>query len=306
MNWIMKNLKKIVLILLLVMIASLLIGGIGLAMEMAVGKKEHKEYNIDEKEQFAADQFEHLSIKTIDSEINILPATDNQIKIHFHGFMTGGKKPDLQLVQSGKTLKIKIKHYRNTGFFIFNITSHTQLDVYLPVKNWKSLVIKSVSGDQNLGSLKSESLNISSVSGKILGDQMQAIRADMDTTSGDIKLDSLSVQRLIVSTTSGTSDLGEVEGEIEVYSVSGSIRAELLSLKDNINLDTTSGNCILEIPAQAEFEVDFSSVSGNFDSDFSFTVSSHNQKKGFKGQVGSGDYLIKVKTVSGRLKIKQK
>ena len=117
---------------------------------------------------------------------------------------------------------------------------------------------------------------------------------DEDSVSGNLTITNLTGDKIDIDAVSGAIALANVSGEkIDIDSVSGAI--SLTDMEGNINLDTVSGSIDIYIGEEVGFEiVKVESVSGNFDNEF-----------GVKKQ---GEAIVKydIETTSGNITIHKK
>lgn len=180
-------------------------------------------------------------------------------------------------------------------------------------------------------------LDCNSVSGRIDASGIVAQKVDFDTTSGDVRFDGNYVrmnvntvsgmvrinskgtaQETKVDTTSGAMSFagnigvlkansvsGEVftDGAVVVHSVdvdtmSGAVSLQLASSPADVNIDTVSGGVQLTLPAGSGFTLQYDTVSGSMNCDFSVVLN------GNKFITGDGSGSFDINTVSGGLRIK--
>jgi len=108
-----------------------------------------------------------------------------------------------------------------------------------------------------------------------------------------------------------------VSGDIRVtttetaraHSVSGDIEIEMGSLPwETMDLHTVSGDITLWLPDGFAADIDFNSLSGDFDTDFDMDV--RRQRRGWVGQnltatIGGGGGEISIQTVSGDVRLRR-
>jgi hypothetical protein len=101
----------------------------------------------------------------------------------------------------------------------------------------------------------------------------------------------------------------DVSGSVVAHALAGNIMVSLRSLPDwhlPIQLVTLNGNVDLVLPAQANANLDFSTVSGNIASSFPFLVSSTPGDSSRHAQVGDGGVEVELKTVRGNIRVSQR
>jgi len=166
------------------------------------------------------------------------------------------------------------------------------------------LTLESGSGDMRLREITSE-IRARTGSGDIEArDISGAFTAE--TGSGDIRLDEKSKGDVRVGTGSGTGELRNVNGALESHSGSGDIEISGMQT-GNWEIRTGSGNVQLELPAQASFDLEASTSSGEVIVDRSVTMVvqgevSENRHR-INGKVGNGGPRLTVHTGSGDVHI---
>ncbi len=88
--------------------------------------------------------------------------------------------------------------------------------------------------------------------------------------------------------------------EFSMDSASGGANLVLTNVPRSIEMDTASGDLNLTLPAGASFDAKLETLSGDFTSDFSFTVSARGRY-----QAGTGGCRIEMDSMSGDLNIYQ-
>lgn len=124
----------------------------------------------------------------------------------------------------------------------------------------------------------------------------------LDDVSGNIRVSGVS-GAVSVNDVSGDVEALRIDGDLRVHTVSGSTEASLLSMGGgrDVVIGAVSGSIHLTVPPNAGANVDASSISGSFDSDFN--VPTHERMVGVDagGRIGNGDGTIELKTISGSM-----
>lgn len=145
-----------------------------------------------------------------------------------------------------------------------------------------------------------EGLNLSTVSGDVVlagGSGGEAVH--ISTVSGAVEAQAVACrEELSISTVSGCCRYQGTARVLHLDTVSGEMEAALDSCPDEAALDSVSGGLRLELPEGAGFVADYSSLSGDFDTDFPV-------EKGGDGKArcGSGGGAIRMSTTSGNMGI---
>ncbi len=129
-----------------------------------------------------------------------------------------------------------------------------------------------------------------------------------NTVSGDVKARHLR-SNVRASSVSGNVTISTT-GRARSSTVSGDIDVEMASLDwKELSFNTVSGDVTLRLPKAFAAAVEFQSVSGDLNTDFDITLE-HPGHRLFGANVhgtigGGGDRTLKVKTVSGDLRIEK-
>jgi hypothetical protein len=162
-----------------------------------------------------------------------------------------------------------------------------QIDYVVEVPAAASAVIHTASGDVCVKGLGGR-LEINTASGQVgvrqaggavkirtaSGDASVtgAASADIGTASGDVSADQIAGD-LKVSTAAGARGLGTVAGDVDADTASGDIALTSALGKDRTwKLRSTSGDLALALPADAQFAIDASSVSGRITTQFALNA----------------------------------
>ncbi|MHC4105776.1 MAG: DUF4097 family beta strand repeat-containing protein, partial [Planctomycetota bacterium] len=188
-------------------------------------------------------------------------------------------KLEAQIDTSGARLTIKrfpeLKHLDPKGSISFNI--------FIPA------AIKTISTN--------------SVSGSISLSQMHpGIKQNLKTVSGRIETDGS--DDLQAGTVSGSVFFRFSGSDLEVNTVSGSIRGELFELRPRGSYDLTSISGSVQIDADESLEADLmlKSISGSVSCEFPVTIIAQKRNQ-LEGKIGKGSTPFKISTTSGSIKI---
>jgi hypothetical protein len=135
-----------------------------------------------------------------------------------------------------------------------------------------------------------------------------------------VRLDELSTLEgeIVVRDVDGAIEAHNLHGDIEGINVSGSVAAHALTgnilfslraLPDRrlpFALATLNGNVDLLLPAQANADLELSTVAGNIVGDYPFQVSSTPGDSTRHTQVGAGGVRVELRTVRGNIRVGQR
>jgi DUF4097 and DUF4098 domain-containing protein YvlB len=245
--------------------------------------------------------------------------------------------PNLYFGQQQLTLEVQVPKHQ---YELFTVDSSSG-NIRLSTLEAKLLQLTASSGDIEFSHFKGETLKVSASSGDVkIGDvqantELQTNSGDIEardikgtlgaasssgsltlsqiegdstltTNSGDVRLNGLVATHLKTTSSSGDQDLEKISGaEIDSRSSSGDITLSVLDQMQNMQINTSSGDAKLSLPASSAFALDFNTSSGDSKIDFPITYSSQD-KHSMHGMVGSGGPLLDVHTSSGSLSLLKK
>jgi len=135
-----------------------------------------------------------------------------------------------------------------------------------------------------------------------------------------VRLDELSTLEgdIVVRDVDGSMEAHSLHGDIEGINVSGSVVAHALTgnilismhaLPDRqlpFQLATINGNVDLVMPAQADADLELSTVAGNIVGNYPFQISSTPGDSTRRAQVGAGGVRVELRTVRGNIRVGQR
>ena len=290
------NVKKFVIWLAIIMVASFVIAGIVL---IVTGDFSIATEQIDESKTFKAQEISEIYIDLTSTDINIIPVEDEEIRVHFYGVVSTNIKkdiPSLVAYRSGDELRVEIIHPK-TFFIGFNIL-RTKLDVYIPESSIETLKIEAVSADTYVSGQKVDKFDLNVVSGDFKGESLFADDLKFHTISGDISLKDYTGD-IDINNVSGDVVLkgGDSNDNIEVVTVSGEVYIEQED-PSNMNIRTISGGVEINLSEDARFYLKATTVSGDIENSFPIKITSSGRRD-LEGIVGSDEKEITIRTTSG-------
>ena len=144
-------------------------------------------------------------------------------------------------------------------------------------------------------------LSVESISAPIQIENLTGTELDVDTVSGVMELKDIRSDKLSLSTISAKITCSGAAHEISLETTSGNCALELTERPEKIDLDSVSGDLELFLPKTAGFTLRQDTVSGKFRSDFDYTCPSESRYVS-----GDGSCAISADTVSGNVNIRQK
>ena len=278
---------KFIIILVSIIVVSFVTAGIIFNATGGISAISISSPQIHTSETYKAAGIERIVINTVNTDINIIPAVINRVDVDFYGNIKTNLAAGIPKLKTGVDrgiLSIEITHPRTINIGLINL-SQLQLDVYVPNDYSGEIIVSTASGDLNIHDLGLARLDFTSTSAAIESDSVTAGDFSINTSSGDVSLKNL-------------------EGMLQINTISGDIRAEIRELKGNIYIKTISGDMLVALPGRSEFEFTFSSVSGDFMNQFGTQIS-YSENGRMEGFVGEGAYKITAETVSGDITIEK-
>ena len=109
------------------------------------------------------------------------------------------------------------------------------------------------------------------------------------------------------STVNGDVDV-ETAGFAEASTVNGSITCRLGSsqFQDDVEFQTVNGSITIEMPEGLNADFRASTVNGSIDSDFPILVTGKVSRRSLRGQIGDGGPDLRLSTVNGSIRIRQR
>ena len=238
-------------------------------------------FNLDEVKDLDLTDIETVEIISVSEELQVTAGEKAYARLS-GSYRSFGSELVWVAEQFGSTLKIHIRYPR-----IGIVSNKLNLDVQIPSSFDGMVKITTVSASCSLPDLVDyawKSLDIHSVSGDIHVAQGDIDQISLVSVSGKIRIDQAN-GRLTGRTTSG-----DLEITYKTFHLS--------------TLSSVSGSVMVDLPADADGQFEFTSVSGDFQNDGMPLSLENQQNRKSSGTFGQGGELIKVQTTSGDLVMK--
>ena len=197
--------------------------------------------------------------------------------------------------------KLNIK-FCAPGLRSFKINNqHKVLQIKVPTDYATTLNINTVSADNSFADVAAKDVKINSVSGSVTGSfsgTLGLVKAG--TVSGRINLN-CAADKVDFNSVSGSLEFNGVATTIDLKTTSGALRINTENSPESIKAKSVSGSVKIFLPETAEFEAQFSTVSGTLRCEFPTVMLKKNNIK-----CGDGGINIDASTVSGSLDIKKR
>ncbi len=178
--------------------------------------------------------------------------------------------------------------------------SNTSGDIKAEGFSGNEMHFSSTSGDILLKAVSAqEKFQASTVSGDMTFEEASCGELEASTTSGSMTFEGITAETLGLNTTSGDCKFTGGAQAVHANTVSGEIWVELSRRPDEVEMDSVSGDVWLGIPENDGFIADYSSVSGDFETEFGEPGGG----KSGKLRYGAGGAEFGFHTTSGSMSI---
>lgn len=165
------------------------------------------------------------------------------------------------------------------------------------------LSIKTASGDAQLNSLEFQELIFKSASGDLDTGDLGGRTVHAESASGDIQLTGR-FDAVRVSTASGEISLEGSARELRCNTASGDVEVQADQVPEKLEMSSKSGDCEVAMPGGEGFILQFSTVSGELDSDFPL-VGPIGKRSGEAIYLDGGGRTFRMSSVSGDITLRQ-
>ena len=189
---------------------------------------------VDSELNFSADRFEHVVIEGGRGNVQILPSTSSDIEVIWKGslFNRGSRDDIVWVEENDSELKINIgkqRRFFNISFFDFDFLNRLEVRVYMPEKQFNSLVVKSEVGNVNVKDV-----------------QVDYLTAETDVAN--MTIESVHTKSMVVETNVGNVMLENIEGKLHAESDVGNITIRNELITNDMTLLSDVGKIELTVP----------------------------------------------------------
>ncbi|MDP4153829.1 MAG: DUF4097 family beta strand repeat-containing protein [Bacillota bacterium] len=237
-----------------------------------------------------------INIDFADAKLNIKEGSELKVTEY-----TDGKNSHVKAAKNGDTLMVssdkRVSRFLSFGWF----SQHVSVDITVPKDQLQDLKARIASGDVIISNVESKSAVIDTTSASIKVNNINSGDLKIDTTSGDVSGSGIKADSAYYHTVSGDINIKGDMKEIKADGVSSDFDILSSSMPQKTDLSDISGDVKLYLPENDGFDLRYSTVSGDFDSDFALTRTGGDKKGNCVYK--NGGSVITVKTTSGDINI---
>ena len=268
--------------------------------------EDTNEIIVSEQATIPAASIQKIKIDWVSGSVELRVGSGSDITLSESSYRTLTDRQKMRYsVSSDGTLKINFCDDLDNIFNWFDVDANMpskSLVVEVPASlasTLKDLNIDVVSADVDLSGVYGEKTEVNSVSGEITCSDVSVNELSLGSTSGALVCENAKAQELNLNNVSGSIRADGEFSEIDVETVSGSVRLGNATVPSSIDVDGVSGSITVALPETAGFTGKLDSVSGSISCDFPGTLGSD------LVVVGDGSANYRFSTVSGSLRIEK-
>ena len=268
---------------------------------------------------FPSQELKGVDVQIVNGDVTIRLDEDPEADVSLDGDL---ENLELRISDDG-VLSVRQGNTASSSFFFLRGLAAADVELTLPRRFWDFLQLSTVNGDIDVDmNLKVGQLSIKTTSGdaQVNGADFQELlfksaSGDLDTgdlrggsvqaetASGDVQL-SGSFVSVRANTASGDVSLEGEAQELQFGSVSGDVELDLRQIPRQLTMSSKSGDCELTMPGNEGFTLQFSTVSGELDSDFPL-VGPIGTRSGEAIYLDGGGRTFRVSSISGDITLRQ-
>ncbi|PLR82914.1 hypothetical protein CVD25_10640 [Bacillus canaveralius] len=253
----------------------------------------------DEQQARVTDNIDLIEIDVSSLDAVVIPEERDNVKAVLDG------KGKVTVKERGDKITVDYDRKWYQGFGFFNTPT---LAVYIPENYKEDMNIDIGSGTFNYdgGSAgnpaKLNHLSLHMGSGDVNIMNLDVKEYVQDVGSGSVVIETLTAEKGVFNVSSGDTMLSNYSGQLNADVSSGELIVQMAKLNDAINIDVSSGDVSLDLPADADFSLKGQVSSGDIYSDFDLK-NQNTSKKLMEGTYGSGKHEINLNVSSGQINV---
>ena len=241
-----------------------------------------------------------VDVQVVNGDITVHLAEDPQADVVLDGDVD---HLEVRMSEEG-VLSIRQGNTASSAFFFLRGLAAADVELTLPRRYWEFLQLSTVNGDLELDDgLEAGRLVVKATSGDV---RFRGVRCDevcFKSASGDLE-GSGSVGSLQAETASGDVELSGSVRELKCSSASGDASVRTETLPQKVEISSKSGDCRLFLPAGEGFALQFSTVSGDLETEFDL-VGPVGARSGEAMYLDGGGRTFHISSISGDISLRQ-
>jgi lia operon protein LiaG len=242
-----------------------------------------------------------IDIDIAGASTTLIPSNGSNLRAVLDG------KGKVTVKKRGDIVEVKYKRKWFDGFGDFQFKG-TKLTVYIPDEYNQKLHVNIGSGNfKSKGYSTSKPLELDEFlldlgSGNVDLEYVKTKNFEGDVSSGNVKMDSLVTNKGSIDISSGNVNLKNYQGELVSDISSGNLDIQMDKLDGNIKIDISSGKANIDLPKDADFQLNGDVSSGLIRNDFNLE-NYEKDKHSIKGKHRNGKFDINIDVSSGVIEI---
>lgn len=208
----------------------IVIGVIGI---FVTGKSFFMSEEAGDEVTLSPDPFDHIVVDGQIGNVHIHPSLSSDIEIRWKGtLLSGNSSEDLVSIEENDSqLKVNIgkRRFFDFSFFNINFSRKLQVDVYLPDKQFNSLVVKNDVGNTNIKDIRVGNLTTK-------------------TDVSNLTMENITANSIVAETDVGNLTLNNVHGKLLAKSDVGSITIHNDKITDDMDISSDVGKIRITVP----------------------------------------------------------
>ncbi|WP_234122743.1 DUF4097 family beta strand repeat-containing protein [Clostridium hydrogenum] len=259
---------------------------------------------IQKQQSLALDGYNKINIDLSSDNVEIETTDSPKLKVVQTAYNKLKDEDKFTVEKNGDEINIKRKVQEFRSFFSFDFRINEKVYIYLPRSYDKNLSINCSSGNVNfMSDIKLNELDCDESSGNIKSEhEIQADKVSFTASSGNEEFEKLKSDSYNVNASSGNIEINSLSGAGKVEARSGNIQIKYEDIKDEADVEASSGNVSLTVPSDLSFEFNGQCSSGDINSNFN--MNKDEDGKEATAKVGKAPYKkISARTSSGNIRI---
>lgn len=261
---------------------------------------------IQKQQSLALDGYNKINVDFSSDNVEIKTTDSSKLKVVQTAYNKLKDEDKFTVEKSGDEINIKRQVEKFRSFFTFNFRINEKVYIYLPTSYDKNLSIKCSSGNVSfMSDIKLDELDCDESSGNInSGYAIETNKVSLRASSGNERFEKLKADYYNVNTSSGDIEINSLSGSGRVEARSGNIEIKYEDIKDETDVEASSGNIRLSVPSDLSFEFNGQCSSGDINSNFN--MNKDEDGKEATAKVGNDPYKkINAETSSGDIRIEK-